>query len=294
MLENWYSLEHCIKLAHLQGWSISILYLQGGPTSVYGVKCNLCFLLSTFSAIGESAFLVLAVTGLSSRDEATFSHVTLLVNNGESLNKVLRYSSSSGRFGGELVGHIDSVPRTPFSLRLSGEDGKRNRFERVSAEVVQPAHVQILVLSAPQLLSGHPSLVLFEVFNHGPERPFTFTAEDDCGYLSDTSRYRRFSIEQRGSARREVELKTPQSTPAGQTVTLTLSVQAQDSLDSNYAVVHLTVLPETRPFCTRAVLERNQDLFLLKDRRTSLWIFSLAPVVQEFLSSTVLPLVYQE
>ncbi|XP_066540580.1 von Willebrand factor A domain-containing protein 7 [Hoplias malabaricus] len=212
---------------------------------------------------GEPAFLVLAVTGLSSGNEATFSHVTLLVNKGESLNKVLLNSSSSGPFGGELVGHIDSVPRTPFSLRLSGEDGKGNRFERVSAEMVQPTHVQILVLSAPQLLSGHPSLVLFEVFNHGPERQFTLTAEDDCGYLSDTSRYR-FSIEQRGSVRREVELKTPQSTPAGQTVTLTLTVQAQDSLDSNYAVVHLTVLPEepdtSPPSCSLMRLESGCPL----------------------------------
>ncbi|XP_015461758.3 von Willebrand factor A domain-containing protein 7 [Astyanax mexicanus] len=190
-----------------------------------------------------SAFLVVSVTGLSWNDEATFSHVTLLSTNGESLQKILLNSSSSSGSSEELVGHINSIPRMPFSMRLSGRDGKGNELERVSSEMVQPTHVQILVLSAPQLLAGHHSTVLFEVFNHGPARWFTLIAKDDHGYLSDT-KDSSFSIGERGSVRREVELRIPLSTQSGQTVTLTLSVQAQDSPDSNYAVVHLTVLPE--------------------------------------------------
>ncbi|KAL7879064.1 hypothetical protein AOLI_G00100380 [Acnodon oligacanthus] len=190
---------------------------------------------------GVPIFLVVAITGLPSSDEATFSHVTLLGTNGESLQKVLLNSSSWS--GEELVGRMDSVPRIPFSIRLSGQDEKGKELDRVSAETVQPTHVQILVLSAPHLLSGHHSMVLIEVFNHGPARSFTLTAEDDRGYLSD-NKHHRFSIGERGSVRREVELRTPPSTQAGQTVTLTLTVQAQDSPDSNYAVVHLTVLPE--------------------------------------------------
>lgn len=87
----------------------------------------------------------MAVTGLSNRDESTFSHVTLLGTNGESLQKVLLNSSSSFWSGEELVGHMDSVPRMSFSVRLSGKDGKGNELDRVSTEMVEPVHVQILV-----------------------------------------------------------------------------------------------------------------------------------------------------
>ncbi|KAI4896696.1 hypothetical protein NFI96_016086 [Prochilodus magdalenae] len=190
---------------------------------------------------GVPTFLVVVITGLTSSDEASFSHVTLLGTTGESLQKILL--NSSGLSGEELVGHMDSVPRMPFSVCLSGTDGKGNELERVSSETVQPTHVQIQVLSAPHLLSGHHSTVLFEVFNHGPARWFRMTAEDDHGYLSEVKLHR-FSIGERGSVRLDVELRTPHSAQAGQTVTLTLTVQAQDSSDSNYAVVHLTVLAE--------------------------------------------------
>ncbi|XP_076849339.1 von Willebrand factor A domain-containing protein 7 isoform X3 [Brachyhypopomus gauderio] len=139
---------------------------------------------------GVPAFLVVAVIGMSRSDDVTFSHVTLLGTNGQSLQQVLLNSSSSIWSGEELVGRVDSVPRIPFSVRLSGKDGKGNDLERVSTETVQPTHVQILVRSAPPLWAGHRTAVFFEVFNHGPARHFTVTAEDDRHYLSETKSYR--------------------------------------------------------------------------------------------------------
>ncbi|KAK1785333.1 hypothetical protein P4O66_018719, partial [Electrophorus voltai] len=202
---------------------------------------------------GVPTFLVVAVIGLSSTDDATFSHVTLLGTSGQSLQKVLLNSSSSTWSGEELVGRIDSVPRLPFSVCLSGKDGKGNKLERVSAETVQPTHVQILIHSAPPLRAGRRTTVVFEVFNHGPARHFTLTAEDDRRYLSHSKRHR-LSVGERGSVTGEVEVNPPRSATAGQTVTLTFTVQAQDSSDSNYAVVPLTVLPEEQdmfpPVCT--------------------------------------------
>lgn len=56
----------------------------------------------------------------------------------------------------------------------------------------------------------------------------------------------RLFIKERGSVREEVRLITPYSTHAGQTLTVTLTVQAHDSSDANYAVVYLLVLPEVR------------------------------------------------
>ncbi|XP_016132174.1 von Willebrand factor A domain-containing protein 7 [Sinocyclocheilus grahami] len=192
---------------------------------------------------GVPVFLVVAVTGMSPNEEASFSHVTLLGSNGESLQKVLLNSTSSHWSEEELVGYMDSVPRMPFSMRLSGKDRRGNLLERVSTEMIQPTHVQIQVHSAPQLLPGHSSTVLFEIFNHGPSRHFRLSAKDDHGYLSHPDQQRLF-ISARGSVKREVELRTPHTAQAGTAITLTLTVQAEDLPDSNYAVVHLAVILE--------------------------------------------------
>lgn len=44
--------------------------------------------------------------------------------------------------------------------------------------------------------------------------------------------------------REKVKLRTPHSSQAGQTLTVTLTVQAHDSPDANYAVLYLLVLQE--------------------------------------------------
>lgn len=97
---------------------------------------------------GVPAFLVLAVTGLAPDEEASFSHVMLLGADGQSLQQVKLNSSSSSSSSSveELVGRVDSVPRVPFCVRLTGRDSRGNKLERVSTEMVQPTHVQIQVI----------------------------------------------------------------------------------------------------------------------------------------------------
>ncbi|TRY93853.1 hypothetical protein DNTS_023771, partial [Danionella cerebrum] len=192
---------------------------------------------------GVPVFLVVAVTGVSPSVGVSFTHVTLLGYKGESLQNVQLNSSSSHWSGEELLGYMDSVPRIPFSLRLLGRDKNGNLVERVSSEMVQPTHVQIQVSSAPTLLPGHSSSVMFEIFNHGPNRYFSLSAEDDHSILSQGDQQRLF-IDSRGSVKRKVELRVPFTARVWKAITLTLTVQAEDSSDSNYAVVHLAVLPE--------------------------------------------------
>lgn len=99
-----------------------------------------------FDSPGVSAFLVLTVTGLDQDLEVSFSHATLLGAEGEQLQHVwLNSSSSSSHSVEELVGWVDSVPRVPFCVRLTGHDSRGNKLERVSTETVQPTHVQIQV-----------------------------------------------------------------------------------------------------------------------------------------------------
>ncbi|XP_056138823.1 von Willebrand factor A domain-containing protein 7 [Lampris incognitus] len=197
---------------------------------------------------GVPTFLVVAVMGLVPSEEISFSHVTLLGANGESLLQVQLNSSSSAssslfsHTGEELVGQVDSVPRKPFCVRLSGRDKRGNKLERVSTEIIQPTHIQIQVLSIPHLVPGHSTMVHFDVLNHGPARLFNLTANDNCGYLHQRGPHS-FPVAERGSLRGQVDLHTPARAEAGATVTLTFTVRALDSQDSNYVVAYLTVVP---------------------------------------------------
>lgn len=124
-----------------------------------------CTVLYVINFPGAPAYLVMAVTGLGPDEEATFSHATLLGPQGEALQQVKLNSSSSSSTSysvDELVGLVESVPRIPFSIRLTGRDGRGNTLERVSTEMVQPTHVQIQVGTVHARLSC-PSLSCWEI-----------------------------------------------------------------------------------------------------------------------------------
>ncbi|KAM9801358.1 von Willebrand factor A domain-containing protein 7 [Neosynchiropus ocellatus] len=208
---------------------------------------------------GSSAFLVLSVTGQN--QDTSFSHVTLLGSEKESLKQVfLNTSSTASPTVEELVGWVESIPRVPFSIRLTGRDGRGNRLERVCAEMIHPTHVQIQVSSVPLLVPGHSTTVDFDILNHGPERLFSLTADDDCGYLHTRGPHR-FPVGENEQLHSQVGLHTPAEARAGSTVTLTLTVHALNSADVNYAVVYLTVVPPdpdtSPPSCTAALLDSS-------------------------------------
>ncbi|MEQ2167580.1 hypothetical protein GOODEAATRI_005490 [Goodea atripinnis] len=206
-------------------------------TSPSGIICTLSKMFHLM--LGAPAFLVLAVTGQVTAQEGSF-HVTLLGAEGESLQQVkLNHSSSSPSHGSEeLVGFVDYVPMVPFSVRLTGLDSRGNTLERVSTEKIQPTRMVL----TPHLVPGHRTVVDFDIFNHGPARLFNLTADDDCGYLLMRGPLGLF-VEEQGSFRGQVSLLTPATAHTGATVTLTLTVNALDSLESNYAVTFLTVVP---------------------------------------------------
>lgn len=87
---------------------------------------------------------MLAVTGLSTDSAVTFSHVTLLGTNGESLERVTLNATDTG---GEFIGEVATLPSQPFSVKITGNDNKGNIIERASAELNHVAQVLIQVCS---------------------------------------------------------------------------------------------------------------------------------------------------
>ncbi|XP_015196502.2 von Willebrand factor A domain-containing protein 7 isoform X1 [Lepisosteus oculatus] len=196
---------------------------------------------------GVPTFLVLTVTGLSASHKVSFSHVTLLSARGESLLGAQLSSSSSSP--GEFVSQLPALPTVPFSVRLTGTDGQGNVLERASGEMVQATHVQLQVLSLPQLAPGTTSTVWFDIYNRGPARTFVLTAADDRGFLKHKGR-ERLSVAQDGTVRSWVDLDTPGGAQVGSAATLSLSVESEDKRDANFAVLHLSVVntdPDLEP-----------------------------------------------
>ena len=56
----------------------------------------------------------------------------------------------------------------------------------------------------------------------------------------------RLFVAEHGSFHGQVDLHTPDTAQTGATVSLTLTVRALNSPDSNYAVAYLTVIPPVR------------------------------------------------
>ncbi|XP_066560124.1 von Willebrand factor A domain-containing protein 7 [Amia ocellicauda] len=195
---------------------------------------------------GVPTFLLLTVTGLSGSDGATFSHVTLQGAKGESLLRVVLNSSSSL---GEFLGEIPTLPTVPFSVRLTGQDRLGGVLERVSTEMIQAVHVQLQVLSSPQLWPGKTSKLWFDICNWGPARAFLLTTTDDRGFVKQRDP-QQLSVGQNGTLRGSVELETPHGAEVGSAATMSLSVRSLDHGDANFAVVHLSVIdpdPDLQP-----------------------------------------------
>lgn len=158
---RWQQCRFFVLLCHYKQWDAPRSGQSGGqPRSRYKqyIYCKkhgnnndrYVPISKTLLFLGVPAFLVLAVTGLSSDKEASFSHATLLGAEGESLQQVKLNSSSSSSPSFyslvELVGLVNPVPRVPFCVRLTGRDSRGNNLERVSTEMVQPTHVQLQVI----------------------------------------------------------------------------------------------------------------------------------------------------
>ncbi|XP_019748225.1 von Willebrand factor A domain-containing protein 7-like [Hippocampus comes] len=134
-------------------------------------------------------------------------------------------------------------------------------FDVVKAlALTKQSKVRQFVLSTPALVPGHSTTVDFNILNHGPDRLFSLTAEDDSGYLH-TKGPHRFHVASDKPFHSQVGLHTPASAQAGATVTLTLSVYALDSADTNYAVAYLTVVPPdsdtSPPSCSATRLQSS-------------------------------------
>ncbi|RXM32771.1 von Willebrand factor A domain-containing protein 7 [Acipenser ruthenus] len=187
-------------------------------------------------ASGVPTFLVLAVTGLSTDSAVTFSHVTLLGANGESLERVTLNATDTG---GEFIGEVATLPSQPFSVKMTGNDNEGNIIERASAELNHVAQVLIQVPTAPPLYPGKSAHLWVNISNSGATREFVVMVTDDRKFVKSWTPDR-LSVARNRTSQVQIDLTTPVGAELGSVVSVCVTVEAADRSDLNFAVLHLS------------------------------------------------------
>ncbi|XP_047235985.1 uncharacterized protein LOC124876959 [Girardinichthys multiradiatus] len=137
--------------------------------------------------------------------------------------------------GGEYVVHFDRIPSVEFVVLVKGQND--NSISRASSGIFQR--------QSTTSLRALLSMLLFLFLDAG------------------------------GSANGTVNITAPPNTPSGTVITLTIEALAPSGADSDYAVLHLTVLPTvtdfTPPVCK--LLSLNSDC--PKNCKQSMWDLSV-------------------
>ncbi|MED6272686.1 hypothetical protein CHARACLAT_032944, partial [Characodon lateralis] len=222
---------------------------------------------------GGNASLLVTLIG---SEVATVTEVTLV----ESVSSGQVNSTVEALGGGEYVVHFDRIPSVEFVVLVKGQNN--NSISRASSGIFQRQSTTSLRASALNvavdeldivLEPGTPRSVSFSVMTTGEGGSFTMQATNDQGF---TLYYPpSLFLDAGGSANGTVNITAPTNSPSGTVITLTIEAVAPSGADSDYAVVHLTVLPTvtdfTPPVCK--LLSLNSDC--PKNCKQSMWDLSV-------------------
>ncbi|KAM4726270.1 LOW QUALITY PROTEIN: von Willebrand factor A domain-containing protein 7-like [Anableps anableps] len=219
---------------------------------------------------GGSSLLVTLIGS----DVATVTEVTLVESSGSG-----QVNGTVGQGEGEYVVHFDRIPSVEFVVLVKGQNN--NGFSRASSGIFQRQSTTSLRASGltvtvdeldTVLEPGTPQSIPFSVMTTGEGGSFTIQATNDQGLNLN---YKTSLLLDAGGSANGTVNKAPTNTPSGTVITLTIEAVAPGGSDTNYAVLHLTVLPTvtdfTPPVCKRLSLQSNCS----KNCKQSMWEVSV-------------------
>ncbi|XP_062329348.1 von Willebrand factor A domain-containing protein 7-like [Osmerus eperlanus] len=207
-------------------------------------------ILNTRPASGSNATLVVTVTG---SDSAEVTEVALVESSGTQEIK----GSVQPMGGGDFLVTMGKLPAGDFLVRLSGVDSSSRiraapiSFQRQSSTRVRTSSFTVTAVSDGVFEPGSSPVVPFTVSTNGTGGDFVIQATNNQGFRSSFPSS--LFVEIGGSANGTVTLTVPADTPSGSDVTLTIEAQAPGTVDTNYAVLRLSITRQatdvTRPVC---------------------------------------------
>ncbi|KAI4895400.1 hypothetical protein NFI96_022023, partial [Prochilodus magdalenae] len=162
-------------------------------------------------------------------------------------------ASSSNTFNGTLkevslgmfLATIKSVPAGEFVVRVVGgssfSKASNGFFQRQSSTQLHASNVTVIVQADGTLEPGKSFTLPFTVATKGSGGIFSIRVSNDRGFVMTTVPSS-LTLERGGSANATVSLAVPKSTPSGSDITVTIEAQGPGEVNSNYAVLRLSVI----------------------------------------------------
>uniref|UniRef100_A0A3Q2QPM5 VWFA domain-containing protein n=1 Tax=Fundulus heteroclitus TaxID=8078 RepID=A0A3Q2QPM5_FUNHE len=195
---------------------------------------------------GSNASLLVTLIG---SDVATVTEVTLVESSGS--GQVNGTVEPLG--GGEYFVRFDRIPSVEFVVLVKGQNnngisrGSSGIFQRQSTTSLRASVLTVSVDDLDMVLEpGTSKSVPFSVMTTGEGGRVTIQATNDKGFTSSFPSS--LSLDAGGSANATVNITAPANTPSGTVITLTIEAVAPGGADTNYAVLHLTILPPVTDF----------------------------------------------
>ncbi|XP_036372563.1 von Willebrand factor A domain-containing protein 7 [Megalops cyprinoides] len=198
---------------------------------------------------GKSATLLLTMTGSGGSNSLTVAEVSLVEVSGSRAE-----NGTARRLGnGDYLVSLDKIPEGEFVVLVKGvASSSLTPFQRQSTTEMRVSQIIIRTQANASLEPGVPFSLPFTVTTNGTSGWYTITARDDRSFITYFTSG--IALESGGSGDASVELTAPSSTPSGTDVTLTIDIEGPGAVDSNYAVLRLSVVTKvtdfSRPVCT--------------------------------------------
>ncbi|KAL3995927.1 protein-arginine deiminase [Sarotherodon galilaeus] len=222
-----------------------------GPHPGYAV-------LSGRPQAGQSATLMLTVMGRRGPSSMTAEQVGLAkVSGPESVsNGVLTQMDN-----GEILVTVEAVPEEEFVVIVKGTDKVSNsQFQRQSNTQMSLSKVKIQAVVDSSVEPGQAFKLPFSVMTQGSDGKYSISARNDRNFSMSFPNELTLVTGQYANA--TLTITPPASTESGTDVTLTIDAKSSNGIDSNYAVLRLSVVTKItdfiQPLCKVVSVQANK------------------------------------
>ncbi|XP_077460651.1 von Willebrand factor A domain-containing protein 7 [Stigmatopora argus] len=192
---------------------------------------------------GQPATMILSVMGRKGPSSISVENVGLVVpDTGVETN-----GTANDMGNGDILVTVDAVPAGEFVVVLKGTDKMSNSvLQRQSTTQLTVSKVNIQAMVDRSIEPGENFNQSFSVMTQGPSGTFSISGKNDRDFpmLYPLSLSLTTGVYTNGT----LIITPPSDTPSGTDVTVTLEVKSSNNVDSNYAVLRLSVLTKITDF----------------------------------------------
>ncbi|XP_014863218.1 PREDICTED: von Willebrand factor A domain-containing protein 7-like isoform X2 [Poecilia mexicana] len=208
-----------------------------GPHSGYAV-------LSGRPRADQPATLMLSVIGRKGPTSTTIQEVGLVTMSGP---EVVTNGTMTDMGNGEILVTVAAVPEGEFVLILKGTDTLSNsEFQRQSTTQMSVSKVNIQAAVESSVEPGETFKLPFSVMTQGEGGIYTISARNDRNF--PMSYPNTLSLLSGEYANATLTITPTADTESGTDVTLTIDAKSSSGVDSNYAVLRLSVVNKITDF----------------------------------------------